>query len=742
MDSKTKGQSDNAKSPPKIAEMRRRSNRSASSSKHQINQIDQLTNSVHAQVLGVFLAAGLAALLYYNYVLWTDYLDVFAWSFLACQALHSRKENLVLRLRKYREGTTSTAETIGKVDNEKTGPLESLIEYLELHPFYIGGLGIVCFLGGGVFPWLPVAFVGGLLSLGAIWLFARSALDVYKLATKMLAAAVVSVKKVFSSEVKRQFSMDKKITAEQLKKMLKDAEGSTSSLVEYAPLWFLFTLMASCVTTVTGIPFVIVIAAMGLACIFAFQLRGAFLRALLPILQVLGLSDEIAAALFLSFGTLITIGFALIVLVIFGCVDVVGGLSVIYGSARTQLDNAATKTDVSALVANMTNSMSDGIGSAYDHFESTYHEEQWWPIASGVYTRAKEGEGTALIITETMETAKQIYSNETWWEYVEKAETLYHSATTNLTASEDLTFEKISKMSFQDIKELLNEFHGWSEFMGWMSVLGEQMWEQIGLYASYASSYLLANTTVILSGLGSALSVLWGYIAAASGQVTWAVLLCYFVNTLLTAEEDYLSIAIAMLFPGVERPESLHEVPLSTRLRHSIEAVLWMPIEIACLNTSLTLVTFQLLGFPFYYVAGFIALILSFVRVLDDYSYLFVVPWALACCLNVYWETKEWNNFSMYIAALRSTLLFAIHYWGQDWIQNTVIEKRRSSIGGGFLTDLSVGLGLVAFGAKGLVLGPLLTSIFVLFLSEVAKKAKKDIQNINLSSKLLPIVSN
>ncbi|GAB5355018.1 hypothetical protein AAMO2058_000169700 [Amorphochlora amoebiformis] len=740
--------------PPKYSEARRRRGVGTESESIILKEPPfdsgaEIITMVHANVLGLLLAAGIAMLVYYNYILWQDYLDVFAWSFLACQALYNRKNELVRKLRKYQINLTSEPKFQEEADDDDMDVLDRLFSLVEVHPYYILGGLVFCFLAARFIPWLPSLVLTLVIGSIVFWIVLRSTVDLISLLFTLEQAAEISIEK-FKNEFKNWRSGERRrssdegggtLSASDIKRMIRNADRSASTLVDYAPMWFLMTLIASAVSTTTSVPFVVVSVIMMVLSLSTYHMRSAILRAILPLLKVFGLSNEVAASLILSFGTLMTIAFILLILILFASVDIISAITAVYGSAKAGIDNAASGTDFSALIANLTASASDGIGSAYTHFEESYNKERWWPVAEGIYEGIENGVSPAQIINSTLTRADSIYSNETWWEYVERGEDMFRSAEAafaqlaqNNSFAEDFTLEKLSEMSFHDMRKMFSSMKGYSGLVAFLSQLGEQLWEQISVYASYLSSYVMANAAVILSSVVSGFLVVWEYISVASGQVTWAVLLCYFVNTLLSSDKDYLSMALDILFPGLESDIDLHEstasvsdsTSLSKRLRTSIEAVLWLPIEIACLNTSLTLISFHLLGFPFVYLAGILALIMSLVRVLDDYSYLFVFPWALGSISQAYWTSGQTNSWEMYWSIFRSIMLLGLHYWGQDWVQSIVIDKRRGSIGGGLLTDLSVGLGLVAFGAKGIILGPLLTSIFVLALSELSKARERN----------------
>jgi len=67
----------------------------------------------------------------------------------------------------------------------------------------------------------------------------------------------------------------------------------------------------------------------------------------------------------------------------------------------------------------------------------------------------------------------------------------------------------------------------------------------------------------------------------------------------------------------------------------------------------------------------------------------------------------------------RCFLLLGVHYFGYSRIHKAVLREWNRVDINGLLTDLSMGLGAVAFGVKGIVLGPLLTGLFQLLLTEL-----------------------
>eukprot|EP00471_Norrisiella_sphaerica_P002481 CAMPEP_0184483096 /NCGR_PEP_ID=MMETSP0113_2-20130426/4711_1 /TAXON_ID=91329 /ORGANISM="Norrisiella sphaerica, Strain BC52" /LENGTH=331 /DNA_ID=CAMNT_0026863269 /DNA_START=380 /DNA_END=1375 /DNA_ORIENTATION=+ len=263
--------------------------------------------------------------------------------------------------------------------------------------------------------------------------------------------------------------------------------------------------------------------------------------------------------------------------------------------------------------------------------------------------------------------------------------------------------------------------------------LSEQMSTAYGYLESYrteimewgtkAAQALMDHSKGVANLVLGMLSSIGTFLAHVSGSLTKILLIYYFLNLIMGSDEDYLDKITRLFLPDLETDTSDGErkpMSLSEKIRMRIESVIWVPIEIACLNATLTLITFQALRFSFPYLACLIALLLSLIHLLNNNAYLFILPWLVNDLLGAT-STTQMSQWELAVDVFRCVALFMIHFMGYSIIRGAVIEKWRRVNVSGLLTDLSMGLGAVTFGLKGVILGPLLTGLFQLFFSELTE---------------------
>jgi len=241
----------------------------------------------------------------------------------------------------------------------------------------------------------------------------------------------------------------------------------------------------------------------------------------------------------------------------------------------------------------------------------------------------------------------------------------------------------------------------------------------IGEKGYAAMGYAVNHLSSIASAATGASQAVYRSITETTGQVVWFLLLTYFINILLTSKTDPLCTLIRILLPS--RTKESNE-RFSRKLRDRLEAIVWRPIETCCLNTTLSLLALYILGFDYVFLGAALSFIVSSLNILQNSAYLFVLPWVIMEPLNYAWSD---DAVLLTKAIVKSLILLLVHFLGYGLIRNAVM-KNKETMSNELLTDFSLALGYMAYGVKGMFIGPLLTTLLDLVIVELSARSSSD----------------
>ncbi len=695
------------------------------------------------------LSFAVGTLLYYNWLMWRDYIDVILWAFLISEALQGKKKALFMKLPNRPKSLQSGADdhpprtsrqSIAFVVSVCKAITKSVRDVYDRRPnAFFGALSVLWGVGIWVqtkYPKIiPISAVFVVIAL-LIAIISEIVLQKIKLfagATKRSLRKIL--KRLYSSCVEAwNRSPDRSIDSSS------DSSGESPSwLVDNSPLVLFLVLAVSALADILGTNLYVIAAPSLLLLLGLHACSGWFADKVLSVLKYFKVDQKAAVSMAVWLGALSMCFLILSIIATLALWDAVSGLSAVYAVAQNKIFN---NREFKGMVANATNNVAQSaissMGTAFDHVKADYNETRWWPIAETVYGGIANASGAGGIVNSTFVTADSIFSNETWWPYVDQAFHVYHSG------DGPLRHIDLRSLSVNDARRFASELYSRVDAIAETLTLDP---EQLQEYTRQTAVWLQGNVQAVISSAAAVAGSIWGVLKAAQGSLLWVFFLFYFINLLLSSERSHLDMLCSLILPGLERrptsgrrgrddskanavgPDADSGAPqeqgiqdrpprgksISERFRSRLEAVVWMPIDIACLNTAFTLLVFIVLDLKFRYLAAVLAMFLSFARFLQNSSFLlFVVPWMIGCLVFGFWTELGFRRM-----AVKAALLFLSHQFGYAAINNTVLAQRSKTRNESLLTDFARGLGMYIFGIKGIFLGPLLTSLLSMLVTEL-----------------------
>eukprot|EP00466_Bigelowiella_natans_P004707 jgi/Bigna1/74045/fgenesh1_pg.27_\ len=639
--------------PRRSVPSKRDSEGEVSSRKRDASSPPCLTDLVHANVLGTMITLLVGGLVYLNYVMFEDYLEVIFWAFLYAQALHSRKRALV-RWFKSQHNRSSVLD----------GIIHSNIVFRMLHS---SSLNLALF---------------------------NEEPRVEKTADHDDSNPEVSSED--DDDDNEEAREDADHTSENAS--VEGAIDRWSTVVSNAPIWLLLALSYSAICET------------------------------FPVQMFAGSNEGAAAMLLLPLTMLIIVSITSLLLVL-SSVDAINLLRYLYGSAALNLESQMKNIDVD-YYSNVTSSY---LHTAYGYVEENYNDEQWFPIARDAYQNLQTGRPTDDILGAIHNTSSSIYGGEWWWEYVEKgadallklhlAGTIAQNDTSTGSMGDLAWSPSAAKATALDLHmedfEATRRAEASSESSARESLAGvivgtsslASLWEylfristvryieayrdEIREYAGSAAQTLLEHSKGVAGFVGGLFSGFWAMISHLSASFTKILLVWYFLNLIMGSKVDFVQKMTKILLPGHNRPHRQdHASPssltprgarrkgrggsrIAQKVRLRLEAVIWMPVETACLNATLTLISFKLLGSVFLPVSS--------------------MPHSsdAVCGSSPQEQHVDTAGTSTLLASEvgRCFLLLGVHYFGYSRIHKAVLREWNRVDINGLLTDLSMGLG-------------------------------------------------
>ncbi|CAK9023557.1 Transmembrane protein 245 (Protein CG-2), partial [Durusdinium trenchii] len=168
---------------------------------------------------------------------------------------------------------------------------------------------------------------------------------------------------------------------------------------------------------------------------------------------------------------------------------------------------------------------------------------------------------------------------------------------------------------------------------------------------------------------------------------------------------------------------------LELQLRATIEAVFMMPVKMAMYHAGATFLLFKLLGIELLYLAAMMSIVLTVFPLI--YAYWVCLPWCIVYALNGNYQT------AIALFCLHYVLYYQVDSWVLGGFQKKVgksrINKAADHSKNEFITGISVFFGVTAFGAHGVLIGPLLVCLG-LFAYNVLKDQQQDVQVITVAN--------
>ena len=204
-----------------------------------------------------------------------------------------------------------------------------------------------------------------------------------------------------------------------------------------------------------------------------------------------------------------------------------------------------------------------------------------------------------------------------------------------------------------------------------------------------------------LAILGSWMGVFVSVLSTLSGLGLGLIMFLFFVFTMMGHKDDALDLLLRLLVPA---STNVHN-NLGQALRDAFEGVFFFPLQLACVNATITLVSFTLLGMRFCFFATSLVFLLSLVPLANPL--LVSGVWALFSIVPCFFGGGSW------LGLFQGVALLAVNVWCVGALDDVLYNEQqlKGRVLSPLLTAFALYLGYAAFGSKGVMLGPFLVNV-------------------------------
>jgi len=182
-------------------------------------------------------------------------------------------------------------------------------------------------------------------------------------------------------------------------------------------------------------------------------------------------------------------------------------------------------------------------------------------------------------------------------------------------------------------------------------------------------------------------------------------------------------------------------IRLEQQLRATMEAVLMLTLKMSLYRASATFVLYKVMGVQLPYLAALLTIMLTLFPVV--YAYWACLPWCLVFAFHGRWQS------SLILFTLQYILSYQLDSWALGTFQKKIQQPfaarpHTDQSKNEFMTGMSMFFGVTAFGAHGVILGPLLVCLGIVSYNtlKTTQQSVRGLQNSVSAGNIPPVLSS